>query len=168
MTQIVTFADNDQRIKFYSHSINDSSRNLVAKRKISAKTLLLRWFDNSSLLQPVRFSADPVNRNLPTDSTIIKFELSNDYREYFVLLRGLLEFSRPKEIMISVNSSEKTFEVYVSASQHEAVIAYLEIILEFFLKEINFKKLLKSVLQFEHTLKQRQAVLYSSLKASLQ
>ena len=174
MTQTAAFAGNDQRINFFNYftglknNSNRQNRKVSARPKGRAEDLLFQWLENSNLLKPVKSTTITANKIFPTDRVLIKFELSNDYRDHFILLRGLLEFSRPKEIAISAHNSEKTFELHIRIDQAAAVRSYLEIILKLFINEINFKKALKSVLQFEHTMKQQQTKLYSNLKASLQ
>lgn len=174
MTQIAAFAGNDQRINFFNYFIgsknNSAQKNhqVFDEPKSGPEQLLLKWLENSKVLKPVKSTTIAANRIFLTDRVIIKFELSNDYREHFVLLRGLLEFSRPKGIAISAHNSEKNFELHIGNDQAAAVISYLHIILQSFIKEINFKKALKSVLVFEQTVKQQQAKLYNTLKVSIQ
>lgn len=174
MTQTATLAGNDQHINFFNYFIglkNNSSqqnRSVLVRPQGGAEDPLFRWLKNSNLLKPVKSTTIAANKIFLTDRVIIKFELSNDYRKHFVLLRGLLEFSRPKGIVISAHSSEKIFELHIGNNQAAAVISYLDIILKSFIKEINFKKSLKSVLRFEQTMKLQQAKLYNNLKASIQ
>src|SRR5688572_4044286 len=119
MTQIAAFADNDQRANFLNYFLglknNTRQQNLkvLAEPKSVAEKVLWRWLENSVLLKPVKSTTIAANKIFLTDRVIIKFELSDEYREHFVLLRGLLEFSRPKEITISVQRADKTFELHI-------------------------------------------------------
>jgi hypothetical protein len=169
MTQTVVLAGNEQPINFLnifirSKTAPDNADDLASKSTVANP--LLDWFGKSSILESVAFKSIPAGKIFQSDRAIIKFRLSGIYHEHFVLFRGLLEFSRPKRIAISVNNSERTFEVFVGTDQASAVVEYLDLILKLLTQEIKFKKSLKAILRFEESVRVEQARLYTELKAS--
>jgi len=96
----------------------------------------------------------------------LTFTLSNENAEHFVLLRGLLEFSRPKTIKIISNSTDKTFRAAFSEKDADHFVTYLETILNRLIREIKFKKSLRALIAFESKVKREQAILYADLKLS--
>jgi hypothetical protein len=94
----------------------------------------------------------------------ITFTLSNKFAEHFVLLRGLLEFSRPKTIRIISNRTDNTFHVLLSEEDDDHFVAHLEKILSWLVREINFKKSLKAMVNFEKKVKREQEILYANLR----
>jgi len=173
MTQTAMLAGTTQRTNIFN--ILFRSQKPVAERNIikllvppSTKgDFLLQWFKKSEVFKSVEFKSIPAGEIFQTDLLIIEFRLSDLYRDSFVLLRGLLEFSRPIKIAVSSNNSEKTFQLHASEGQGEIIAAYLDTIQRLFLQEIKFKKSLKAVLSFERAVKREQAKLYEELSASI-
>ena len=169
MTQTAVLAGNDQRINFLnvfirSKTTPDNVDDIASKE--AAVNPILDWFEKSSILEPVEFKSIPAGKIFQSDRAIVKFRLSGIYHEHFVLFRGLLEFSRPKQIAISFNNSERTFELFVGTDQASAVTEYLDLILKLLIQEIKFKKSLKAILRFEESVRVEQSRLYSELQAS--
>ena len=102
----------------------------------------------------------------PLDRYNITFTLPNKYTDHFVLLRGLLEFSRPRTIKIISSALDRSFYVEFSENQAEHFVTYLETILNSLVKEIKFKESLRALIIFEEKVKLEQAVLYANLKLS--
>jgi len=169
MTQTAALAGNDQRLNFLNVFIRP--RTHENKDALPAKTAvinpILDWFEKSSILQPVEFKSIPAGKIFQSDRAIVKFRLSGIYHEHFVLFRGLLEFSRPKQIAILFDHSERTFELFVGTDQAPAVTEYLDLMLRLLIQEIKFKKSLKAILRFEESVRTEQSRLYSELKASV-
>lgn len=169
MTQTAVLAGNEQRINFLNIFIRPKTTpdgvDALAS-KAPAVNPILDWFEKSSILEPVEFKSIPAGKIFQSDRAIIKFKLSGIYHDYFVLFRGLLEFSRPIRISVSINSSERTFELFVGTDQATAVTEYLELILKLLVQEIKFKKSLKAILRFEESVRVEQARLYREMQAS--
>lgn len=109
----------------------------------------------------------PADRIFLAGRYIITLRLTDQYAKYFVLLRGLLEFSRPKSIKVSSDMTQKTFNVEISEAQFAHFVSYIETIQGWLIKEIKFKEALKALITFEKKVKQEQAILYSNVQASL-
>ena len=173
MTQTARLAGDIQRINFFNVSVGskksvpeqDSVGLLPSKTK--KENTLLYGLQNSDVFTPLEFKTIQAGEIFQTDLLIIKFKLSDRYHDNFVLLRGLLEFSRPIRISISSNSSEKNFQLHITDDKADIMISYLEAIQRLFINEIKFKKSLKAVLNFERAIKHEQSKLYEELKASV-
>ncbi len=96
----------------------------------------------------------------------ITFTLSNKFAEHFVLLRGLLEFSRPKTIRIISSPIDKSFHVEFSENEADHLVIHMETVLNWLVKEIKFKESLRTLINFEEKMKREQARLYANLKLS--
>jgi hypothetical protein len=167
MTQTAVLAGNEQQVNFLNVFIRSktTSENVDAlASKDAAPSPILDWFEKSSILEPLTFTSIAAGKIFQSDRSIVKFKLSGIYRDHFVLFRGLLEFSRPKRIVISINNSERTFELFVGTDQVSAVTEYLESILKLLIQEIKFKKSLKAILRFEESVRVEQSRLYSELQ----
>lgn len=128
---------------------------------------LFDWLETSPVLTAVEFRSLPAGRILGSNQLYAKFRLRQDYQDSFVLLRGLLEFSRPKEIAVSANSPERSFEVWLPEDQAPRILAYFETIITRLLREIRFKASLKMIVKYEAKVKQEQARLYEALRVSV-
>ena len=165
MTQTAVLAGNEQRINFLNIFVRPKSTSDGAS-KTPAVNPILNWFENSGILEPIAFNSIPAGKIFQSDRAIVKFKLSGIYHDHFILFRGLLEFSRPKWISVSSNSSERTFELFAGADQATEVTEYFEVILKLLIQEIKFKKSLKAILRFEERVRVEQAKLYRELQSS--
>jgi hypothetical protein len=173
MTQTAMVAGDTQRLNFFNIFVGsqksvapqDSLELLSSKTK--KENILLDWLQKSDVFMPVEFKTIQAGEIFQTDLLIVKFTLSDRYSDHFVLLRGLLEFSRPIKISISSNRSEKTFQLHIAEDKAEIVLSYLDTIQGLFINELKFKKSLKAVLRFEREVRHEQAKLYEELRASV-
>lgn len=129
---------------------NTAIDNLIKNEIISVKTLTTSSADEIFLL----------------DRYAITFKLSDKFANHFVLLRGLLEFSRPKTIEITTNATDKTFHVELSETQADHFVTHLDTILGWLIKEIKFKESLRALITFEKKVKREQAILYANMRRS--
>jgi len=170
MTQTAVLAGNEQQVNFLnifirSKTTPDNVDTLASKATVVVNPIL-DWFDKSDMLEPVAFKNIPAGKIFQSDRAIVKFKLSGIYHDHFVLFRGLLEFSRPKWISISFNNSERTLELFAGIDQAAAVTEYLDLNLKLLIKEIKFKKSLKTILRFEESIRVEQSRLYRELQTS--
>ena len=172
MTSTAVHAGNDQPINFFNLFISskrpDNKTSGDYTRRDIVDDSLQRWFERSNIIKPVTFKAIPAGEIFGADQVIVKFSLRDLYQDQFVLLRGLLEFSRPKEISISSNNSEKTFQLHIGKDKVSAITAYMERILDLLVKEIRFKESLKAVIRFEQATRLEQSRLYRELQTTIQ
>ncbi len=175
MTQTAMLAGDIQRINFSNLFVGSqkpaTERNNLdspaLKTKAKKTSALLYWLKQSDVFAPVEFQTIPGGEIFQTDLLIVKFKLSDRYRDQFVLLRGLLEFSRPIKISVSSTTSDKSFQLHVTEDKAEIVASYLDTIQGLFKNELRFKKSLKAVLRFERAVKYEQDKIYEELRASM-
>lgn len=122
-------------------------------------------FEKSEIVSLIDFRITQAETVFQADQLVVKFRLSNAYRNYFSLFRGLLEFSRPRGISIFSNSSKKTFELFLVRNQSAVFAGFLNIQQDSLINEIKFKKSLRAVLRFEEDYQKRQRILYQELTA---
>ena len=169
MTQTAVLAGSEQQINFLNIFIRSKSTPGTVDTLVPKSTVvnpILDWFDKSSMLEPVALKSIPTGKIFQSDRVIVKFKLSGIYDDHFVLFRGLLDFNRPKWISVSFNNSERTFELFVGIDQATVVTDYLDLVLTSLIKEINFKKSLKTILRFEESVRVEQSRLYKALQTS--
>ena len=163
MTQTITRAE-EQRPTFLQVFVNGERTKRISNVESHNFTNSKRpdslhdWFVKSaylSLLEVQVFSADP-------GLFRVSFKLNAPFAGSFILLRGLLEFSRPKSISISANAASNSFEL-TSRVGVAFMIEYLDVIVGMLAREIRFKSHLKSILRFERSVKEMQAELYKEL-----
>lgn len=143
---------------------------------------------SSNTTQPLPFSLSPIHSvgetdfvtQLEVDHEYFKevtrlyfknhlklvFKTVEKYHPHFALLKGLLEFSRAKDIVFVYNREAKSFEVSIEEKYLHRLISYLKLINSWMKKEILFKEKLKVVIQFEAQCKAAQAQLFGMLAAS--
>jgi hypothetical protein len=171
MTSTAVHAGNDQPINFFNLFIS-SKRTTKTQEELTHRDIVddsfQRWFERSNVIEPVTFKPILAGEIFGADQVIVKFSLRDLYQDQFVLLRGLLEFSRPKEISISSNNSEKTFQLHFGRDKVLAITTYLDKILALFAKEIRFKESLKAVIRFEQATRLEQSRLYRELRTTIQ
>lgn len=97
----------------------------------------------------------------------VGFTLTNKFASHFVLLRGLLEFSRPKTIKVTANRADQSFYTEFSESQADDVVSYIETITGWFVKETKFKEAVRALIIFEQKVKREHAMLYAKMKDSV-
>ena len=127
-----------------------------------ASRTFIEWLKSSDIVIHV-----PTAALVPIDESIVTFTLRDAYKNSFILLRGLLEFSRPKGIQISSNFTDRTFQVRIPAGQAGTVTQHLHTISGWLLREIRFKTSLKAIMGFENRVRQIQANLYRELSIAL-
>jgi hypothetical protein len=172
MTSTAVHAGNDQPINFFNLFISskrtDNKSHDEPTHKHIVDNSLQRWFERSNVIRSVTFKAIPAGEIFQADQVIVKFRLEDLYQDQFVLLRGLLEFSRPKEISISSNKGEKSFQFQIGRDKVLAISTYLDKIIDLFVKEIRFKESLKAVIRFEQATRVEQTRLYRELRTTIQ
>lgn len=106
MIQTAVQTGNDQRINLFN--IFDGAKKISIGRdifglfsqKAKNRNPILKWFEKSTALVPLGLTMVPASSDLIKDRTIIKFKLSDAYRDQFALLRGLLAFHTVKKYQL--------------------------------------------------------------------
>jgi hypothetical protein len=128
--------------------------------------VLINVLSKSQVLSIASFTVVPAGKLFVSSKYRITVKLTEEFANNFVLIRGLFEFSRPKNIIISSAVKDQSFEIEILEAQAESFLSYIETIVGWLVNEIKFKNALKAILKFENRIKQEQAILYSGLHAS--
>ena len=97
------------------------------------------------------------------DKVQYTFIVSEHAENHFALIKGLIDFHRPKDIQFRFNRDEKSIEVRAHLQQVDFLFQFLQKVQEWLVKEVQFKLALKKVIQFEDQYKSQRASIYSSL-----
>ena len=106
----------------------------------------------TGLIETRVFSNPFVNERDPnfSESRIkIRYELSSQLKEHFVLLRGLIEFSRPKDFSFVFNRNENSFVASITRNQVANLKELLSNVQFQLNAELKFRKKLKTAIYFE-------------------
>lgn len=132
----------------------------------NVETRLINIIARTHAISIVSFKAIPAGKLFVSSKYNIVVKLTAPFANNFVLLRGLLEFSRPKNIRIASCLNNQTFEIEVLETQVDQLLSYIETILGWLVNELKFKETLKTIIKFESRVKQEQTILYSQLRTS--
>jgi hypothetical protein len=94
------------------------------------------------------------------------FSLSEEFKENFVLIKGLIEFHRSRNFSFEYSFTQKVIETDVEVNELEDLRAFLHDVSIWVRQEIKFKKTLKVILDFENRYKVAKAEVYALLKNS--
>lgn len=164
---LVTTPSIKERLNYNFVNLFKTSRKLVRaidlpqKRNSSIDRLI-----KNEIISIKSLTTVPADGIFLLDRYAITFRLTDKFANHFVLLRGLLEFSRPKTIKITSNAIDKTFHVELSETQANHFVNYLDMKLGWLMKEIKFKESLRALIIFEKKVKREQAILYANMKIS--
>jgi len=141
-------------------------RNDIDDVELNSKNSIVTWFERSAFVTDINVTVLPESRLFYKERVVLKFRLSEKYNSFFVLLKGLFGFRKPKGVSITSNRSDKSFTVELSSNNENESIAYFETIFKWLSKEARFKEVLKEVIRFEQKVVLEQALLVSSLQNS--
>jgi hypothetical protein len=82
---------------------------------------------------------------------------------HFILIRGLIEFNRSKNLLVSYDKEKKTLEADFPEVEAGSVKNFLQNISLWLNEEIKFKSGLKHVIEFESRYKAERSRLYAAL-----
>ena len=143
-----------------SHSTEDHYLRLVSK-------VLEGPFDSLPFNQKTVFENVLFDRVLPLfykTRVHLSLSMSDDFKGNFVLIKGLIEFHRSKDLRFEYNFPRKLVEIDVEIDQLQSLQLFLQWISASFLREIDFKKNLKTVLEFENRYKIARAEVYALIQ----
>lgn len=95
----------------------------------------------------------------------VSLTVSSDYRAHLVMLRGLIEFNRPKHLSFDYQFQHSTIETDIDIRELTDLQSFLKKISAWLNQEIQFKQALKTVLAFENRYKLEKAGVYAALFA---
>ena len=99
------------------------------------------------------------------DRVRLLFTVSVEYKTRQAMLRGLIEFSRPRHFLFDYRFQQGTIETDIDIRQLSHLQLFLNKTSVCLKQEIQFRNVLKSVLAFENRYKREAAGVYSLLMA---
>lgn len=99
------------------------------------------------------------------DRVSLAFQVKEAFAAHFILIKGLIEFNRAKDLKFAFNRDERSFEIDLEAVQLDTLNAFLAHIHALLQKEIQFKAVLKKVIAFENHYKALRDEVYSEQQA---
>ncbi|MBA4053463.1 MAG: hypothetical protein C0490_02005 [Marivirga sp.] len=97
------------------------------------------------------------------DRARLQFNLTDVFSTHFVLVKGLIEFSRPSTLKFKFTPDQKAIETDVPVNQFEELANLFLIVYKELHKEIRFKAALKRAIQFEQRYNQERTEVYSGV-----
>ncbi|MBT1703920.1 hypothetical protein [Chryseosolibacter indicus] len=95
--------------------------------------------------------------------TRLSLTLKDEFINHFVMVKGLLEFSRSKDYQFSYNVAERSFLVDFDESLEDGLKELLTFVSARLSEEIRFKKALTQIREIEARHKEELAALYKAL-----
>jgi hypothetical protein len=129
---------------------------------------LAQWLGQSNLVSKLNYKINSA-RSFDNDrhNVALNFVLSDAFAANFVLLRGLFDFHSTPEVSVFADRTNKSFRVVVNSDDATRIISHFELIFNSLLNEINFKKILKGIIELEQRIKREQDLAYASLRLAV-
>ena len=125
---------------------------------------LLVWIQATGVFSSLTYSRSSGHRSTDEITNVIRFTLSDEYRNYFPLLRGL--FGMGIRFYVRADVKTAAFIVEISEGQIQSFKAYVSSVIALLQAEISFKKSLKKIIAFEKETLIQQKILYSNYFSS--
>jgi hypothetical protein len=100
------------------------------------------------------------------DRLSLSFRVKEGFASHFILIKGLIDFNRSKDLKFAFHRDEKSFEIDLEATQLDALNNFLAHIHTLLQKEIQFKAVLKKVIAFENHYKALRDIVYREQQAA--
>jgi hypothetical protein len=116
----------------------------------------------------------PLNLDLPmfiqtsqqfsyNDRIRVIFNISDEWKQHFILIKGLIEFSRGQNFSFTYDKTTGSLQTDFHVENANLLENFLKGIEAWLVKEVTFRKALKDVLAFEEHYKKRSALVYSAI-----
>lgn len=120
----------------------------------------------TSAFEPIK--SDPFNdvaQFYYNGRTRMSFHIADAYKPNFVLLRGLIEFHRPRWAAFQYDKKQHRIDTDISVDQVDQLTTFLSMVTLTLKKEIQFQYALKRAIEFEKRSKLEGDGIYSVLKS---
>lgn len=94
----------------------------------------------------------------------LTFTVADEYAGEFVLIRGLIEFHRSKELSFTYDRQAHSLVAVVKQTQLETLYQFLDLIYDLLKKERRFRKALRSVIEIEASHRRELQRAYAELQ----
>jgi hypothetical protein len=101
------------------------------------------------------------------DNAHFSFHVSETFAPHFTLVKGLIEFNRPKDLLFTYDRVDKRIEIKIIRQQLESLAQFLHSVNEWLTQELRFKTQLKVVLDFEDRYRKERDLIYNGLNHSI-
>lgn len=101
--------------------------------------------------------------NISKEKLNLSINLTPAFTKHFILVKGLLEFHRPKEFRFSYVKENNTVAVQILSSEIAAFKKFVRFVNDLVIKELAFRKALKRVIAFEEQQKAAARNIYRDL-----
>ena len=89
--------------------------------------------------------------------------VSDEVKQHFILIKGLIEFSRGQNFSFAYNKEAGSLQTDFHEENAALLESFLRGIEAWLVKEIAFGKALKEVISFEEQYKKKRSLIYSSI-----
>lgn len=97
----------------------------------------------------------------------LSFSVSETYKSQYVLIRGMIEFHRPKHFVFSYNKEQRLIEIDINVNELGELELFLSKVLVWLKKENQFRFALKIALEFETRYKLENERVYELMKNTI-
>ena len=94
----------------------------------------------------------------------LSFSVREEYKSDFVLIRGLIEFHRTRNLKFTFDKNSRSIQTDIPGSEADQLHSFLQQISEWFKKEKQFKLALKIVVDFERRYGAERDSVYQIMK----
>jgi hypothetical protein len=97
----------------------------------------------------------------------LSLTIASEFRAQFVMIKGLIEFNRSKNLLFQYDFKQRTLEADVAVEQLEELLAFMDKVFVWLNQEIQFKRALKLVLDLENRYKVEMEGVYALLNNTM-
>lgn len=95
------------------------------------------------------------------ESARLQFAVTDSLSPHFILIKGLIEFNRSREMKFTFDRDKKAFTVDLAVAQLEELNKMISRVYELVLSELRFKAALRRAIQFEARYKAEAVQVYN-------
>jgi hypothetical protein len=128
--------------------------------------ILLAQFESTTKTRTLTFTPDEDTFYFhPTASyyknrACLHFNLTTEFLPHSVLVRGLIEFTRPKHLRFIYSADRKRMEIDLEVSQFDELTQLFRTVYSELRREIQFKAALRKAIEFEREYKRESEEVY--------
>jgi len=96
----------------------------------------------------------------------LTLSVSDKFKQDFILIRGLVEFHRPKHLLFSYDAKHRSVGIDITLNQFGQLRTFLSQVFEWVVKEKQFRYALKLAIEMENRYRLERDSIYGILKNS--
>lgn len=110
---------------------------------------------------------DSVSAFYYNDRAKVTFNVAGEFETDFSLIRGLIDFNRPRDLRFSFDRESKTVSTNIAMHQLGRLDEFLSFIYDELIKEKRFRKTLRAAIEFEKRYNRERDRIYAELKSAI-